>query len=345
MGTDHIVASPHPLVSVLTPVFNGERHLSECIDSVLRQGYQNWEYIIVNNCSTDRTADIIEGYAQREPRIRVVNNQEFVSANKNHNIALTFISPQSKYCKFVQADDFLYPSCLEEMVSCAEAHPSVGIVTAYQLRGRRVRNDGWPYHSTVVPGREICRRFFLEGEARFGNMSCFLLRSDLVRSRYPSFFNEKYLFDDTEIYFVILQEFDYGFVHQVLSFHRMPQNALSSFAERHNEWSFAVVYLTKTYGPIYLNPKEYEQCLRRSLGRYYRRQGRELLRFRERGFWQYHQMMMKEIGFSFSLPRLLKGALGEATGVVLAPLEALSRMPSFIRNGRSGLRPEAEPKP
>ena len=54
-----------PLVSVATPVYNGERHLAECIESVLAQTYQNWEYIIVNNCSTDRTREIAESYGRR----------------------------------------------------------------------------------------------------------------------------------------------------------------------------------------------------------------------------------------------------------------------------------------
>jgi glycosyltransferase involved in cell wall biosynthesis len=47
-----------PLVSVLTPVYNGEPYLGECIESVLNQTYQNFEYIIVNNCSKDRTLEI-----------------------------------------------------------------------------------------------------------------------------------------------------------------------------------------------------------------------------------------------------------------------------------------------
>ena len=61
-----------PLVSILTPVYNGERYLRDCIDSVLAQDYQNWEYHIVNNCSTDGTLQLAESYAAKEPRIRVL---------------------------------------------------------------------------------------------------------------------------------------------------------------------------------------------------------------------------------------------------------------------------------
>ncbi len=54
--------SEQTLVSVVTPVYNGEDFLVECIESVLRQSYSNWEYIIVNNCSTDRTLEIALNY-------------------------------------------------------------------------------------------------------------------------------------------------------------------------------------------------------------------------------------------------------------------------------------------
>ena len=55
-----------PLVSIVTPVYNGEAYLEECIESVLAQTYTHWEYIIVNNCSTDNTLDIARRYESKD---------------------------------------------------------------------------------------------------------------------------------------------------------------------------------------------------------------------------------------------------------------------------------------
>ena len=65
-----------PLVSVVTPVYNGERFLRECIESVLAQTYQHWDYTIVDNSSTDQTSEIAREYAARDSRIRVLRNAE-----------------------------------------------------------------------------------------------------------------------------------------------------------------------------------------------------------------------------------------------------------------------------
>ena len=127
-----------PLVSFVTPFYNTEAYLGECIESVLRQIYGNWEYILLNNCSTDKSAEIAESYAARYPgRIRVFQNSEHLSQVQNFNRVFQFISPGSKYCKFVQADDWLFPECTTKMVELAEAHPEVGIVGAYQLEGNQ----------------------------------------------------------------------------------------------------------------------------------------------------------------------------------------------------------------
>src|SRR2546425_13042121 len=110
------MSAQDPLVSVVTPVYNGERYLRECIESLLAQTYEHWDYTIVNNCSTDRTLDIAREYAERDPRIRIHNNETFVRVIANHNIAFRQISPESKYCKPLAADDMLLPECLERMV-------------------------------------------------------------------------------------------------------------------------------------------------------------------------------------------------------------------------------------
>ncbi len=129
----NVPARPH--VSILTPVYNGEKYIAECIESVLAQNYQNWDYTIVNNCSTDSTGKIGARYAAGDSRIRVHTGRDFLDIIANHNRAFRLISPESKYVKVVSADDWLFPDCLAQMVSVAEANPSAGIVA---LLSRRV---------------------------------------------------------------------------------------------------------------------------------------------------------------------------------------------------------------
>src|SRR5437763_12230991 len=105
-------SAAEPLVSVVTPFYNTEAYLAECIESVLAQSHRDFEYILVNNRSTDRSADIAEQYARRDPRIRLFHNDTFLTQIQNYNQALRRISPESRYFKMVQADDFIFPRCL-----------------------------------------------------------------------------------------------------------------------------------------------------------------------------------------------------------------------------------------
>jgi cellulose synthase/poly-beta-1,6-N-acetylglucosamine synthase-like glycosyltransferase len=68
----------------------------ECIESVLRQTYTNFEYLLVNNCSKDNTVQIMHDYARRDSRIKVFDNTDFLDVMVNHNHAMSFVSPASK---------------------------------------------------------------------------------------------------------------------------------------------------------------------------------------------------------------------------------------------------------
>ena len=105
-----------PFVSVVTPVFNTEKYLAECIESVIGQTYDNLEYVIVNNLSTDRSLEIAEHYAERDSRIRIYSNARFLNQMQNWNHSMRQISPESKYCKVVHADDWLFPECIARIV-------------------------------------------------------------------------------------------------------------------------------------------------------------------------------------------------------------------------------------
>jgi glycosyltransferase involved in cell wall biosynthesis len=328
-----MAAADQPLVSVVTPVYNGERYLAECIESVLAQTYRHWEYIIVDNCSTDRTATIAETYRRRDSRIRLHRNDEFVSALQNHHIAFRRLSAASKYCKVLHADDWLFPECLMRMVEVAEAHPSVGIVGAYRLDDVWVNLDGLPYWKTVIPGHEICRSTLLRELYVFGSPSSLLIRSDLIRDR-PVVYDET-LFPrhaDVAACYELLQHTDFGFVHQVLTYTRRPQEARSSFSRRLGTNVVEHLLMVKKYGPIYLQPAEYEACLQRHLREYFQFLAKSAFLRPDRQFWRYHRQALRSLEIPRSSLRLAGAVLAQALQALLAPLDTAAKLARVLRH-------------
>jgi glycosyltransferase involved in cell wall biosynthesis len=98
-----------PFVTVVTPFYNTREFLAECIESVVGQTYENWEYILIDNQSTDGSTEIAEYYASRFPnKIRIIHTNSFLSQVQNYNFAFSHVSSTSKYCKMVQADDWIF---------------------------------------------------------------------------------------------------------------------------------------------------------------------------------------------------------------------------------------------
>lgn len=318
-----------PLVSVVTPVYNGEKYLVECIESVLAQTYQNWEYIIVNNRSTDRSEEIARRYARQDHRIRIHNNEQFLALMPNWNHALRQISPESKYCKVVHADDWIFPECLERMVAVAEDHPSVGIVGAYRLEDSKVSLDGLPYPSPITAGREIGRQALLNNLFVFGSPTSLLIRADLVRSRELFYANEANIHADKEVCFEILQQTDFGFVHQVLTFTRRHNEAATAFTRRFSSNQTAKLLIIKKYGPVYLSQTEYEQCLKRAMAQYYRFLGRSVFEFKEKEFWDYQKKQLKALGLPFNIAKLATVSL---TQLLVYPVNTIG----LIKRGLTG---------
>jgi glycosyltransferase involved in cell wall biosynthesis len=320
-----------PLISVITPVYNGERYLAECVESVLGQTYANWEYLIINNCSTDRTLEIAEGFARRDARIRIHNNETLVGVIRNHNIGFRLISPQSKYCKVVQADDWLFSDCLAQMVKVAEANPAVGIVGAYRLDGSRVNLDGLPYPSTVVPGRQLCRSSLLGKLYVFGSPTALLVRSDLIRKR-KEFFDESSfsVHVDTASCYEVLQNTDFGFVHQVLTYKRKHAGTETEISRKLNSSLAGKLLCLKKYGPIYLDAAEYKECLDQLFSRYYKFLGDAVVQRRDKQFWDYHRNALRTLECPLSWSRLLRACLLEVRDLLLHPVETFRRAVSFV---------------
>jgi glycosyltransferase involved in cell wall biosynthesis len=314
-----------PLVSVLTPVYNGEKFLQECIESVLNQTYQNYEYIIVDNSSTDGTPGIIERYAQADKRIRVYRNEKLLDIIANHNKAFSLISPAAKYCKVVSADDWLFPECLSKMVSLAEANPSLGIVGSYQLSGIgtewqnwRIKWVGLPYPSPVIPGRQICRFWLLNGPYVFGTPTSILYRSDLVRKE-DTFYPNATAEADTSACLKHLRHSDFGFVHQVLSYERVHEAQITATSKNLNAYLPSQIGDLCKYGPWYLTADELEWRLKKVMRDYYKFLAMSAIQLREKKFWEFHKKKLKEIGYPLQPVRVALAIVARLLDLLLNP--------------------------
>ena len=317
-----------PAVSVVTPVYNGAPYLRECIESVLAQTYTNWEYTIVNNCSTDDTLAIAEEYAKKDRRIRVHSNDVFLDVIANHNLAFRLISPDSKYCKVVSADDWIFPECIARMVGVADANPSIGIVGSYQLSGGagnwQVRWDVLPYPGAVLPGKEICRHHLLGGPHVFANPTCVLYRSDLIRVQ-ERFFPHSRPGADTSACYKYLQYADFGFVHQVLSYERVHESAITTNCRSLNSFLPDLLQDLMDYGPIYLTPDELNERINGVLATYYRFLAASVFHFRDKTFWNYHKQRFADSSQPLSRLRLATAICAKLADLLLNPKQTLEK--------------------
>jgi glycosyltransferase involved in cell wall biosynthesis len=296
-----------PFVSIVTPLYNTEKYLPECIESVLSQTYSNWEYIIVNNCSTDKSSKIAESYAHKDNRIKIHHNEKFLNIIPNWNHAIYQISPQSKYCKVVHADDWLFPECIDRMVEVAEKNPSVGIVGSYRLDENRINCDGLPYTKNFFSGKYICRRSLLGKGYLFGSPTTILYKSKLIWENRP-FYNEEFFHADNEVCYRVLEKYDFGYVHQVLSYTRRHNETNTNLARRLNSYELEGLMILQRYGPVYLDEDELEQRIKWKMKNYYRFIGSSLFKKRDKEFWQYHFSQRRKIGQPISITRLLMSA-------------------------------------
>ena len=274
------------------------------MESVLAQTHHNWDCTVVNNCSTDGTLAIAEKYAARDPRISILTNDRLIPALSNMNLAFRQISAESKYCKMVLADDWIFPECLQRMVAVMEEYPSAGIVGAYGLVERWVLWAGLPYPSSFVSGHEICRQRLLGGPYVFGSPTSLLFRSDLVRSHSP-FYDESNIHADSETCFELLKDCDFGFVHQVLTFSRDERSG--SRLEKSRELNTAaagMLHELVAYGPHYLTSEEYKGRLKAMVANYYEFLAASFLRPRTSEFWNYHKEKLRDAGIEFKRTRL-----------------------------------------
>lgn len=143
-----------PLISIVIPVYNIEKYITKCLDTIIAQTYKNIEIICVNNNSTDKSMSILNAYGKRDSRIKAVTQEnEGVSSARNKGLSLT----NGEYIMFVDGDDWIELDTCEKALEAALAHRADVVF--------------WPYIREFADGSKP-KVIFTEPELVFNKQAC-----------------------------------------------------------------------------------------------------------------------------------------------------------------------------
>ena len=180
-------------VSILTTVYNREKYLAACIDSVLASSYQDWELIIVDDVSTDTSVAIAKNYEKKDARIKVYVNQTNLGDYPNRNKAASYA--KGTYLKYLDADDLIYPRGLEVMVHAMEQFPEAALGIS-----QKVVEDVKPFPFVMEPKETFTREFLMRGVLGLGPTGTIIRRD--VFEKLGGFTGTRYI-GDTEMWYKI----------------------------------------------------------------------------------------------------------------------------------------------
>jgi len=208
-------------VSIIMSVYNGEKYLSRAVESILSQTYDNLEFIIIEDCSTDGSFNILENYKKRDKRIVIIRNNENIGLTKSLNKGLeicngTLIARQD-------ADDFSHPERIECQVDFMDRHPDIALVgtggVSMDEAGNVLNTE------RIMCGTKRLKRTLIK-QNRFFHGSVVLRRECLnVVGRYH---NEFVFAQDYDLFLRISERYEIENLPRHLYFHRIDPDAISS---------------------------------------------------------------------------------------------------------------------
>jgi glycosyltransferase involved in cell wall biosynthesis len=177
-----------PKVSIGLAVFNGENYLKTAIDSILSQTFSDFELIISDNASTDRTEEICRQYAQQDCRIRYYRNSTNIGGSNNEN--QTFKLARGEYFRLAAHDDFLAPTLIEKCVEVLERNPSIILCYSTTIkideRGKSLDAIAQDVATSTVPHkrfRDLAKHH--DCELAYGLVRTDILRKTELQPNYP----------------------------------------------------------------------------------------------------------------------------------------------------------------
>ena len=202
-----------PRLSIVLPVYNGERYLSIAVESIINQSFSDFELIIVNDCSSDETLNIASKFSDIDDRIVVISNSENCGLPRSLNNGFNLSS--GEYLKWTSDDNIYHTDAIEKMVSYLDSNTNCGLVFADmslidengEIIGKRIGNNYNIYDKNCVG-------------------ACFMYRSE-CRTVIGDYDDSKRLIEDYDYWLRIASFFEIGRIPEILYDYRYHNNSLT----------------------------------------------------------------------------------------------------------------------
>lgn len=240
------------MISVILPVFNGEKYLQQSIRSILEQTYENWELIIVNDCSTDSTEEIAQRYAKIDKRIRVINNLENKKLPASLNIG--FSNAKGQYFTWTSDDNAYAKDAFEKLRKNLIDNNVDFVFSDYQVIDEE---DYILYNQVTGPVEEL---------PYYNNVgACFLYKKE-IQEHLKGYNVNKFLVEDYDFWLRVYWEYKMLHISESLYFYRIHAKSLTS--ERKKEVELAEIKLLEENVPS-INDKKMKEKVNFKIQKFY----------------------------------------------------------------------------
>lgn len=240
---------PPPKVSVLIPVYNGERHLAECLESVLAQDFPDLEILIGDDGSRDNSLEIIKQFAARDPRIRWWQNSRNAGLTANTNVCIR--AARGEYFKFVHQDDLLLSAAaVRKLAAALDAYPNTSLAGCLpHVTGTRSRPTLFSDRPGCFDGKKTIVTCLEQNTNLIGSPSHTMCRRRQAQRGYDERFTG---FMDFEMWCHLLEQGGYAYLAEPLASwrvheHHQTARTRNSGAKDYEHLRFMEIYYAKPW--------------------------------------------------------------------------------------------------